>query len=203
MSNKKKNPDEQPPLEGKEAKDLEKKLTSGDEEQGGDMAFDPRMNAAPSTPAVAPKASALLPDNLPPNLADELVAKLTPLLGNRQNDMQAMMAMVGAVIKGLREPSDEEKAEKARRQRDRLAAIKEQSEMMQAIKDFQENCPHESDTDDGKTHSTISAIHNFPDGIPRGICSQCWKLIEQGDPYFKTHVVPRHRQAMRSNMRVG
>lgn len=178
-------------------KEIERALTSGGDES--DLAFDPRMVAPPSVPKVAAETSAAIAND--PNLADAIANKLgekmAQFMPNPKENILMMGEMIKQVVLALREPTAEQKQLEERKKRDRAQAIREQAEMIEARRLSQELCPHESATSDGKTHTTIAAVHNFADGVLRGICQACNKIIEPGDQEFKI-VVAQHNQAVRS-----
>jgi hypothetical protein len=104
-----------------------------------------------------------------------------------------------SLVQAMREPTEEEKVQAARRKKMRDDLIKEQMESVKARRQEQENCPHIRSTSDGRQHSTITAVHNYPDGIPRGICTMCQIIIERGDKHYE-QVIISHQAAMQSSM---
>jgi hypothetical protein len=175
---------------------IEKQLMDGD-----DMAFDSRMNAPASVPTVASKDAQGVD---PKAFARELAAEMAAVMPKPapQTDMVAQAEMIGMIvdkiIRGLREPSEEQKEADRRRKANRAIAIKEQAEMLEAQQAFRDNCPHETSTSDGKSHSNITAIHNFADGVVRGVCNICQGMIEPGNKEFYRIVIAQHNLAVRS-----
>ncbi|HWF05577.1 MAG TPA: hypothetical protein VHA06_17965, partial [Candidatus Angelobacter sp.] len=107
--------------------------------------------------------------------------KLLALTPDPLKQAEMIGAMVEKIVRGLREPSDEEKIVLARKKEDRAKLIKEQFETIAAQKELQDMCPHERGTADGKSHTCVTALHNYADFQVRGICSMCQKIIEPGD----------------------
>lgn len=179
-------------------KALERQLMEED-----DLAFDPLMVSAPKV-SIDPQTSAAMAadPNLPKAIASELAKEMAQFVPNPVAQAETIGAIVDKIVRGLREPTEEQKREIERKKRDRATAIREQQEMLRARKEHQDSCPHETETADGKTHSNISAVHNYHDGIVRGICSLCLKMIEPHDSEYKI-VKARHQQAARSMMTVG
>ena len=104
-----------------------------------------------------------------------------------------------SLVQAMREPTEEEKLIAKRKKETRDALIREQLESVEARRREQENCPHRRATADGKEHSTIVAVHNYPDGIPRGICEMCQIIIEPGTQLYP-QVIISHQAAMQSSM---
>lgn len=114
---------------------------------------------------------------------------------NNTEMLEVMGAMVEKIVRGLREPSDEEKAELARKKRDRARTIQEQLEMIHQQHEFKKMCPHERATADGKSHTTVSALHNYIDNVLRGTCGICHTIIEPGEDGFR-QVIMQHNLAV-------
>jgi hypothetical protein len=57
--------------------------------------------------------------------------------------------------------------------------LKDQQEMEEHKKTMQRECPHL----DSRNNWAFNLVHNFPDSLPRGTCSQCMIFIE-----------PRHQE---------
>jgi hypothetical protein len=109
--------------------------------------------------------------------------------------MEVMGAMVEKIVRSLREPSEEEKLALERRKRDRTRTIQEQLETIKQQHEFKQMCPHERATADGKSHTCISALHNYIDGVLRGICSLCDDIMAPGHPSYK-QVIMQHNLAV-------
>jgi hypothetical protein len=130
-------------------------------------------------------------------VASVLGQQLDRLIPDPVKQAEMMAGIVDKIVRGLREPSDEEKASIAKRKADRAKLIQEQFEMIAQQKEIRDMCPHERGTADGKSHSTVTAIHNYPDGKVRGICNMCQDIIEPGDEDYRL-VLISHQQQMQS-----
>lgn len=127
---------------------------------------------------------------------DDIRAAVQEAVGHGGGDKAETMAMMGEmverIVRGLREPSEEEKATIARNKASRAQLIKEQIDMIADQQQMQDYCPHERATVDGKSHSLITALHNYSDGLVRGICSDCRKIIMPADPEYKQVRISHH-----------
>ena len=119
------------------------------------------------------------------------------MTSDKQEMLEVMGAMVEKIVTRLREPSEEEKAALARRNENRAKLIREQFEMIQQQQSFRDMCPHERATVDGKTHSCITALHNYVDGVIRGTCGLCQDIMEPGHPNYR-QVILSHNLAVSS-----
>ncbi len=130
-------------------------------------------------------------------LAEVLGPALKAMSPDPERQMEATGRLVEEIVKRLREPSDEEKEVLRRKKIARDQLIREQFEMIVRKRQIEDMCPHERGTVDGKSHTTVTALHNYIDGVLRGTCSLCQKIIEPGDPSFRM-VVMSHNLAMES-----
>lgn len=154
---------------------------------------------------VAESAKVYLGDADRPATATEIAMAVSTAFGEQikalQPDpvQQAQMiaSIVGDIVKKLREPSEEEKAAMQLRKVRREQLIKEQFENLANGRLLQDLCPHERGTVDGKSHSTVTALHNYVDGVVRGVCCMCQKIIEPGDESYRL-VKISHALAMSS-----
>lgn len=156
-------------------------------------------NVAPA----APKALPYLGGADGPATREEVFAAVQeqygPELSARTRDraelLEVMGAMVEKIVRGLREPSEEEKALLERKRQSRAQLIREQFDMIQQQRDIKDMCPHERATADGKSHTCITALHNYADNILRGICGVCQDIMEPGHESYK-QVIMSHNLAV-------
>jgi hypothetical protein len=155
-------------------------------------------SVAPATPATpyiggadGPATRAELMEAVQRTYGEDIAARTR----DRSEMLEVMGAMVERILKGMREPTEEQKAELARKKRDRNRTIQEQLDMIKQQQEFRNMCPHERATSDGKSHTCISALHNYVDGVLRGICSLCDDILEPGHPSFK-QVIMQHNLAV-------
>lgn len=153
------------------------------------LASIPRLNPAPYIGGVDGPATR---DEIRAGVMDAFGDQLQSKSNNQAEMLELVGAMVEKIVRGLREPSEEEKAILERKKKERAQLIKEQFNMIKEKLDIQDMCPHERATIDGKSHSTVTAMHNFVDQVVRGICSLCDKVIEPGDPDYRLVVVSHH-----------
>lgn len=118
-------------------------------------------------------------------VVQEVLAPKLPANTEKAEMLELVNAMVEKFVKGMREPSEEDKAILERKKTTRAQLIREQFEMIAQQKRIQDFCPHERATIDGKSHGTVTALHNYPDGMVRGICNMCQKIIEPGDDCYR------------------
>jgi len=100
--------------------------------------------------------------------------------------------LIKSIVQELRAPTEEELAVKARKDRDRRAILKQQNDMRRAQIKRQDDCPHVRK--DGSSH--VVAVHNFPDGVVRGICQQCQDIIMPGDPEYHQVILAAQENAV-------
>jgi hypothetical protein len=156
-------------------------------------------NVAPSAPPDLP----YIGGSDGPATRQEILAAVQQVYGadiaSRTRDKKEMMEVMGAMVERivlkLREPSEEEKLALERKKRDRNRTIKEQLEMIRQKHEFEKMCPHERATSDGKSHTCISALHNYVDNQLRGTCGLCHTIIGPGDDGFR-QVIMQHNLAM-------
>lgn len=101
----------------------------------------------------------------------------------------AVASAVKSTVETLRAPTPQEQAILDRRKREAQQLKRDQADSIREQQMIQENCAHKRG--DGKYR--IATLHNFPDGIIRGICliNQC--MIEPGNPHY-AHVVSKTQE---------
>lgn len=77
----------------------------------------------------------------------------------------------------LKKPYIDHAAEK-RKLETRRSMQQQQREMIEADELRKRNCPHERRERNGNTTDKIMLVHNFPDGLTRGICLLCRDVFQ-------------------------
>lgn len=137
-----------------------------------------------------------------PQVIASPASEFTPAPGQPQmysivDVMRIAQEMARSIVEGMRAPTEEERLLKERKRNERNRLIEEQRESRERDEELKRNCPHMRADANGGSHSTIAAVHNYPDGLPRGICQMCGFWIKPNDPLYD-RVIALHNSAMQA-----